>query len=433
MRNMVSMTARRLFIRRWRDRFREKLGVLKFTFDWTILLYLGIPGLLLGGRAYYGLWREELPVWMAQLPYPVIPVLLLLFLYSSGGISFYIEAADVLFLRQRPRWIKGIMLRGLVASAAVQAVVLAVAVGMLSPLLVRVYGMSWTEIAGLSAVAFAVKLVQMLIQQLLGVLTAGWRQLLLRSLAYSGLGAAFGAWAVWAWTAAAAGGANGLAIAVALPVLALLAGTLGWLRFRLRGRFDAEVREEERQRTRLTALLLASAVERPKAPRPGGSKPWLFRRWRRLTRSRQPEARVAEALVKAFFRGSEWKLYAQMTLAGLAAVVLPPYPAVNLIVYAALLLLLLYWLGGHRRAFFERELMAILPLEESLEYRSAAPAMTMLLLPAVVVLTAALGAKLFPPLWGLPAGAVCGVLIAWWLGGFSRGWGLAFGRRTKAG
>ncbi|GJM83974.1 hypothetical protein HMSSN139_64700 [Paenibacillus sp. HMSSN-139] len=152
-----------------------------------------------------------------------------------------------------------------------------------------------------------------------------------------------------------------------------------------------------------------------------------------MTRSRQPEARVAEALVKAFFRGSEWKIYAQMTLAGLAAVLLPPYPAVNLIVYAALLLLLLYWLGGHRRAFFERELMSILPLEESLEYRSAAPAMTLLLLPAVIVLTAALGAKLFPPLWGLPAGAVGGVLIARWLGGFSRGIGLAIGRRPRSG
>lgn len=429
------MTARRLFIRRWRDRFREKLGVLKFTFDWTILLYLGIPGLLLGGRAYYGLWREELPVWLAHLPYPIVPVLLLLLLYSSGGISFYIEAADVLFLRQRPRWIKGLMLRGLVASAAVQAVVLAAAIAALSPLLVRVYGLGWTAIAGLYAVALAAKLVQMFIQQLLGVLFAGWLHLLLRSLAYSVLAAGFGAWAAWAaWAAAAdAGQPTGLADAVALLAFALLAGALGWLRFRLRGRFDAEVRQEERQRTRLTALLLASAVERPKAPRPGGSKPWLFRRLRRLTRSRQPEARVAEALVKAFFRGSEWKLYAQMTLAGLAAVLLPPYPAVNLVVYAALLLLLLYWLGGHRRAFFERELMSILPLEESLEYRSAAPAMTLLLLPAVVVLTAALGAKLFPPLWGLPAGAVCGVLIARRLGGFSRGIGLAFGRRPRSG
>lgn len=432
MKSITSMTARRLFVRRWRDRFREKLGVLKFTFDLTILLYLGIPGLLLGGRAYYGLWREELPAWLVQLPYPIIPVLLLLLLYSSGGISFYIEAADVLFLRQRPRWIKGLMLRGLTASAAVQAAVLAAAIAVLCPLLVRVYGMSWAAIAELYAVAYAAKIVQMLLQQLLGVLTTGWRHLLLRSLAYSTLAAGFGAWAVWAG-AAGAGQPAAPAVAVALPVLALLAGALGWLRFRLRGRFDAEVREEERQRTRLTALLLASAVERPKAPRPGGAKPWLFRRLRRLTRSRLPEARVAEALVKAFFRGSEWKLYAQMTLAGLAAILLPPYPAVNLIVYAALLLLLLYWLGGHRRAFFERELMSILPLEESLEYRSAAPAMKLLLLPAVVVWTAALGAQLFPPLWALPAGAACGVLITRWLGGFARGIGLAFGRRPRSG
>jgi ABC-2 type transport system permease protein len=429
--SMVSMTVRRLFLRRWRDRLREKLGVLKFTFDLTILLYLGIPGLLLGGRAYYGLWREELPAWLAGLPYPMIPVLLLLVLYSSGGISFYIEAADVLFLRQRPQWIKRLMLSGLVASAVVQAVVLALAIAVLSPLLVRVYGMSWAMIGGVYVVAWAAKIVQMLIQQLLGVLTAGWRLLVLRSLAYSALAAGFGAWAAWAATSAEAGRPAGLAIGIALPVLALLAGALGWYRFRLRGRFDAEVREEERQRTRLTALLLAPAVERPKPPRPGGSKPWLFRRLRRLTRSRQPEARIAEALVKAFFRGSEWKLYAQMTLAGLAAIVLPPYPAVNLIVYAALLVLLVYWLNGHRKSFFERELMSILPLEESLEYRSGAPAMQLLLLPAVIVWTAALGAKLYPPGLGLLAGAILGVLLARWLGSFSRGMGLS-SRRWKS-
>ncbi|MGG6312604.1 ABC transporter permease [Paenibacillus macerans] len=420
MSGLTSMTAHRLFVRRWRDRWWEKLGILRFTFDLTILLYLGVPALLLGGRAYYGLWREELPGWLAGLPYSFVPLALLFLIYSVGGLSFYIEAGDVLFLRQRPRWMQGLMLRGLFVSAAAQLLLLAAGIAALSPLLVRSYGMGWPEIGSLYIVAFGVKIVQMLIQQLLGVLIAGWRRLLARSLAYSLLGAAFAAWA-----AVSAGAPAGTAFAVL--VLAGTAGVLGWRRFHLRGRFDAEVREEERQKTKLTALLLASAVDRPKTPR-SNARPWLFRRLRRLTRSRRPEARIAEALVKAFFRGNEWKLYVQFVLAGLAAVLLPPYP-VDFIVYAALLLLMLYWLSGHRRAFFDRELMAILPLGEFVEYRSAAPAMTLLLLPAATLFIAALGLKLLPPLWGLLGAVPCGALIAWWLGGLYGKVGIAFERK----
>lgn len=49
MKNITSITVNRLFFRRWRDRLGLQLGALRSTFDLTILLYIGIPGLLLGG------------------------------------------------------------------------------------------------------------------------------------------------------------------------------------------------------------------------------------------------------------------------------------------------------------------------------------------------------------------------------------------------
>lgn len=75
--------------------------------------------------------------------------------------------------------------------------------------------------------------------------------------------------------------------------------------------------------------------------------------------------------------------------------------------------------------------MSILPLAELLEYRSGAPAMRLLLLPAVIVWTAALGSKLFLLGWGLLAGAIVGVLLVRWLGSFSREMGLS-SRRWKS-
>ncbi|CAM4512485.1 ABC transporter permease [Paenibacillus macerans] len=423
MKNITSITVNRLFFRRWRDRLGLQLGALRSTFDLTILLYIGIPGLLLGGRAYYGLWRDELPAWLVSLPFAAVPVLLLFLVYSIGGLSLYIEAADVLFLRQRPRWVKGLLLRGWMLSMARQAAVLCAVFAVLSPLLVRVFGMSWPSVAAWCAVAYGLKAVQMLLANLLGVLTTGWRRIIYSWLSYGLLSAVF---SVWAFAAGASEEAANFLLA--LLAAALLAAVLAGWRFRLKGRFDAEVREEERQKTKLIALLLAPAVDAPKAPKPG-ARPWLFRRWRKLLPSRSPQARTAEALVKAFFRGGELKLYGQLVLAGLAAVVLPPYP-VNAIVYIALIFLLMYWLSGHLRAFFSRDAMRMLNPGEMLEYRTAVPAMTLLLLPGLVCFTAGLGLTLYPPLWGGPGAILCGVLLAIVLGGFYGKIGILLLRRA---
>lgn len=423
MKKITSITVNRLFFRRWRDRLGLQLGALRSTFDLTILLYIGIPGVLLGGRAYYGLWRDELPAWLVSLPFAAVPVLLLFLVYSIGGLSLYIEAADVLFLRQRPRWVKGLMLRGWMLSLARQAAVLCAVFAVLSPLLVRVFGMSWPSVAAWCAVAYGLKAVQMLLANLLGVLTTGWRRIIYSWLSYGLLSAVF---SVWAFAAGASGGAANFLLA--LLAAALLAAVLAGWRFRLKGRFDAEVREEERQKTKLIALLLASAVDAPKAPKPG-ARPWLFRRWRKLLPSRSPQTRTAEALVKAFFRGGELKLYGQLVLAGLAAVVLPPYP-VNVIVYIALIFVLMYWLSGHLRAFFARDAMRMLNPGEMLEYRTAVPAMALLLLPGLVCFTAGLGLTLYPPLWGGLVAIPCGVLLAIVLGGFYGKIGILLLRRS---
>ncbi|MEC0140712.1 ABC transporter permease, partial [Paenibacillus macerans] len=276
MKNITSITVNRLFFRRWRDRLGLQLGALRSTFDLTILLYIGIPGLLLGGRAYYGLWRDELPAWLVSLPFAAVPVLLLFLVYSIGGLSLYIEAADVLFLRQRPRWVKGLLLRGWMLSMARQAAVLCAVFAVLSPLLVRVFGMSWPSVAAWCAVAYGLKAVQMLLANLLGVLTTGWRRIIYSWLSYGLLSAVF---SVWAFAAGASEEAANFLLA--LLAAALLAAVLAGWRFRLKGRFDAEVREEERQKTKLIALLLVPAVDAPKAPKPG-ARPWLFRRWRKL-------------------------------------------------------------------------------------------------------------------------------------------------------
>lgn len=419
--NHRALTVNRLFVRRWKDRLREKRDILRFTFDGIVMLYIGVPALLLGGRAYYGLWQEDLPDWLAQLPYSYIPAVLILFIFATGGISYYLEGADVLFLRQRPRWIRGLMLRGLVVSITAQALFSLAVFALLSPVIVRVFGMGWSDMGLLYGLLLVGKGVQMLLAQLLGIFTHGWRQLLLQSLGYFMLAVGLGLSMTFGMLD------DHSIVWLSISLLGILGACLAWFRFHLRGRFTEEVREEERQKTRLVSLLLFPVVERPRALRTGTQRPWLFRRMRRLTRSRLPAARIAEALVKAFFRGRERKQYIQFMLIGVGAILLIPSP-VHVIVYVALLLLMLFWLGGHRRAFFRSEWMKLVPLTDTAEYQSAATAMRLLLLPSAILFTAAFALKLIPSIWGLLGSVPAGVLIAWWLGHVYGSVGLAFER-----
>ncbi|WP_410770856.1 ABC transporter permease [Fontibacillus sp. BL9] len=416
------ISVRGLFFRRWLDHFRKQLDILRSTFDGIVLLYIGIPALLLLGRVYFGLWREELPEWMLQLPLAVVPALLLLLIYALGGLVLYIEAADVLFLKQRPHWRRGLLLRGALAGMASSFLTIGAIFVLIAPILNRVYGMGMTDILLLFAVTCGFKSVHLLGANLIAILwPSGWKSAVLQSAAFSIMGSGFTVWVLL-------GNERPASAIFPLTICLGLTWLLGRIRLRLNGRFHAEVREDERQKTLLTGLLLAGSVDRPPVVR---ARPWIFRRGGRLLRSSKPEDRIAEATFKSFFRGGEFKLYAQFVLYGCLAVYFPPYP-VNLIVYAAVLALLAYWLNGHRRAFFTRDLMSILPMEEFTEYRAASRTMRMLLYPGVILITAVIGAAVLRTWWGTLFAALAGLLITivlapmWKLlaGGYRRGRGL---------
>lgn len=78
--------AKQLFRRRLFSHWREQSAIIRTAADWTVLLYILIPGGLLGGRLYYGFWNEALPAWSVDLPFMFIPSLLVL-LICNGEIG----------------------------------------------------------------------------------------------------------------------------------------------------------------------------------------------------------------------------------------------------------------------------------------------------------------------------------------------------------
>jgi len=90
------MKNRTLFLQRLLKAWKFQYGVLKSIFDWTIILYLVVPAVIIFSFIYRSWWIEMQP-WIED-----IPLFLLFFgLYTLswfGNIRTYIEEADTIFL-----------------------------------------------------------------------------------------------------------------------------------------------------------------------------------------------------------------------------------------------------------------------------------------------------------------------------------------------
>lgn len=397
-------TAPQLFRKRLLSHWREQSAIIRTAADWTVLLYIVIPGGLLGGRLYYGYWNGELPPWSTGLPFMLIP-LLLAFLIASGGMVLLLQEGDSLFLRQRQRWIKGIMLRGLLYSLAVTALKLAAVYALLLPFIIRVYGLSGAAAGTLLVLTITCGWSVKLLGHLAKVQRAGFRR--------------------WLWLIPAVTVPCGIYIRAAMywngePVLLLaLAGVFGSLtvgaigyRLRLQGTFMSDVREDYKQRMRIAGLMLRRVLDKP---RPTRYKPWVFRKSQRLLKSKLPEIRFAAAGIKALVRNpTHLKLYSAFTGVSMVAILISP-AILKWGLLIVLSLLMAYWLTSFWILFAGDDYIGILPFSKAQKADAGAKAMPILLIPYAVLCSAVVCIPLYG-WWGgllfIPVGYFTGVVIA---------------------
>lgn len=408
-----------LYRQRAMDYFRFQYKAVTSVVDLTILLYIVIPGLLLFSRFYYDFWQSPLPAVLANLP---LGTMVTLMLAATGlrGLIMHLEPADILFLHNRPGWMNGLKLRGLLGSAGHLAVLSCAAGAVLAPFLTRIYGMSAGDIALLCLTVVCFRSVHMLLMNYCWIKWTGFRAAVIRwvmNLAVLGLLNAV-VYAGYGYPGSGYSGHPGLGHPAVMAAAAAIAGLIALLMaaFRLRtaGTFYADVNEDTRQKTRLTALLLSSSIDKPKLPR---SRPLLFRRSGKLLLfKRTPEGRVAELAVKSILRSrSMLRLHALYTLIGAASLQLPPYP-VNAIVFACLIALQAYWMNGQRKLFTGDRFLTLLPEDGNLQFRAAKLIMRFLLLPPITVYSVSLAWAVSGSLRALLAGLGGGLVLGWWAG-----------------
>ncbi|MDT3428470.1 ABC-2 type transport system permease protein [Paenibacillus forsythiae] len=393
----------RLLRMRLVQHWKEQLGIIRTAADWTVFLYILIPGALLGGRYYYGFWKEPLPAWIHLLPYAVLPALLALLM--QGGMLLLLHEGDLLFLRQRKEWIRTIMLGGILYSLSVTVLKIAAGFLILLPFLVRGYGLSESGAGALLVLSLCCGTCIKLLAHNVRVQKQGWRR--------------------WLWLLLAAWLPSGLYIRAAIawsahPALLLLAAAVyaavaaAGLRARLvlRGTFLGDVREDFKQRMKIAGLLLRGVIDKP---RPTRHKPWIFRKSQTLLRFGSPESRLAGASIKAFIRNpGHFKLYLQFSGVSAAAILIVP-GMLKWAVCIVMVFLMASWLVSYWKVFAGEEFIALLPFTKERKADAGSLAVPILLLP-FSLLCAAVASILLYGWWGLavfiPAGAAIGIMAA---------------------
>ena len=112
------MTSMQLFKKRCFHNFRFQIRAWRMGIDWTVLLYLLVPAVIVA-IAVYRSWWVELPKWMEMLPFEGF--LFLFYVFSwMGSVRLFIEEADELFLLQNRAFYQSLRRWGMLYSGVKQ-------------------------------------------------------------------------------------------------------------------------------------------------------------------------------------------------------------------------------------------------------------------------------------------------------------------------
>lgn len=349
---MLKWNVNKLFLRRLLDDAKTQYKVISVVIDWIIMLYIVVPMALILASVHVQLWQITLPNWLVSLPFQYTTFIFVLVIIL-GSLILRLEAADVLFIKQHAKVMRGLKRYGLLYSFAIQALVIGMLLVYLSPLFVRVYGMNVITMIQLFLVMYLLKSIYMILANLIQVCIKGWRSKVIH---YVLTPATVGVY--WLWL----NFINNQYFIIFAMSLVLLLGLLCWYRLTQVDRFEAELAEDQRIKGKLTAFLVTQAVGKPRKLR---TKPTLFKKSNKLFKLRSPENRLAEIMIKSFVRGEGFKTYLQMSALAFVATIMSPSP-INILIALFILFLVVSFIEANRRAFTRQGLMEIMPITDTI-------------------------------------------------------------------
>ncbi|BBH21901.1 ABC transporter permease [Paenibacillus baekrokdamisoli] len=391
-------TFAKLFRRRVLRFWHEQWKVWRTALDWTVWLYVVIPGLWIGGGLYVDVWQHP-PHWLTVLPIGVgerIPLVVILI----GRLRTFTEDADVLILLQKKKWGRGLVLRGIGYTSIKLAFLTALVYVLLLPFLVPIHHLPTASIVSMIIYTWIWSWISSLWRNLLEARFVGLRK-------WVGKLAAMALLAVTYFYPITLVGEHWrqLFVPISIGVIVLLVT----IRVKLRASdtFDSDVQQEHKARLASTQLLLRGVIDRK--PRIRLNRPLVLRQSNRIFKRFDAETILSEMIIKTFIRRlSLIRLWFVFVGISMLAISLSPSGLKPFLV-VILPLLLSAWVQSHWRAVLAESYVAQFRWSDSALRQSAEQVRMWLVVPCVVLLSMIGGLQTYG-IWGVLS-AVPAILI----------------------
>ncbi|RBP93797.1 ABC-2 type transport system permease protein [Cytobacillus firmus] len=332
------MKSSSLFLGRLINSWKYQFGIFRSIADWTIMVYLIVPGAVIFGMIYRSWWLET-PEWIANLPMFLLFFLLYIFSWL-GNFRPFTQEADKVFLVKNKSLYLGLRKWGFGYSLFFQAVSTGTMIALLLPFLKNSYFLQWSQIIALLTFFITLKWAIMAVSYYLKGIEGKFRRYVIGFVLFVLL-SWFSQLVYSLWN-------FGADFPVYMISAVLLSGTLtrvSQMQKRISAA-DFEIMLEQEEKTKYIKWIFMMAPEIEKPAISMRTRPILFRNSRRIFKKRTPIKGLIELFIKIFIRNPSYIFsYFQIISVSAAGIIAIPPLWIKVIVSGIFLFLMYSWLS----------------------------------------------------------------------------------------
>lgn len=332
------MSSFHIFWRRMLRDWRYQLRAFSSIADWTIWLYIIIPGIAIFLFMYRSWWIEATPSWIEWIPLSLFFLLGSLFSWD-GSFRSFIDEADKVFLVKKSSLFLKIKKWGFAYSVIFQALLTCIAVVILLPFMLKHYQLSWLHAVSFFIYVLGLKYFLMYLSLQLKKIEIKPLRVLISILLFVFI-SIFSFYVSSLWNQI-----------LYIILIGFILGGLGtWLYYPLLKRtsmLDLELAKEREEKLKFINLIYTVSfdIEKPKGST--RKKPWLFRNSYIVFKKRTAKNGFLELFLKVFIRDSSHIMtYFQICSVTAAALIIVPPLWIKLVISGGFLFMMWIWLEG---------------------------------------------------------------------------------------
>lgn len=332
------MSSFRLFRQRMLRDWQFQFKAFRSIADWTIWLYLIIPGAAILFFMYRSWWVEATPTWLEWMPLNLF-FLLGSFFAWDGAFRIYTDEADRVFLLKKSHLFYELKKWGFRYSVLYQAFLSLVAVVILLPFMMQHYQLTWTHAVVFFFYLLAMKYMTMYLKFQLKKIETKLIRIVVILLMFVLIGG-FSLFISAYWIEGHF---------FSLFILSLIIGLTGLRLYypllRKNSLFELELVSEKEEKLKLVNMIYQVSFDIEKPKYSSRKKPWLFRNSYLIFRRRTARNGFLELFIKVFVRNSSYILtYFQISSVTAAALIVVPPLWIKAIIFGGFLLMMFIWL-----------------------------------------------------------------------------------------